>query len=95
MLSDTITPIYYNFKISTNFPNESISMIVSPFREINAIKKNKPLSFQVLFDFGDQPDNYYIKISYKNENRDEEEIKIRLDRNDSQETDYFHRLAIH
>ncbi|KAM3137531.1 hypothetical protein pb186bvf_010321 [Paramecium bursaria] len=93
MLSDSIAPIYSNFKIQTNIPNQSISMIVSHFKQINAIKKNKPISFQVLFNFGDQQD-YYIKITFEDDNMENQEITILLDKNNSQETEYLHKLAV-
>ncbi|KAM3130705.1 hypothetical protein pb186bvf_017213 [Paramecium bursaria] len=95
LLQDSITPFYQKFNFETNLPNQQV--MVSNVLDVNCIKKNTPLTLQILFkenDMVDGNEQYFLNISYQDSENNQYGLNTVINLKSSFETDYFHKLAV-
>ncbi|CAK63501.1 unnamed protein product (macronuclear) [Paramecium tetraurelia] len=94
LLEDSLTPYLQNFKLETNV-KEVYSIIPNP-ESIVSLKKNQELTIQILFSNEQELENIEFSMHCYNP-QDKQPIKysVNLNLNQSQDNEYFHKLAAH
>ncbi|KAM3129980.1 hypothetical protein pb186bvf_017876 [Paramecium bursaria] len=94
LLQDSITPYFEQFDFETNLPNQSL--IVANVLNINCIKKNTPLTVQILFNESEivEKQRYFFNLTYYDENLKQYGLHSEIDLNQSVENDNYHKLAV-
>ncbi|CAK63523.1 unnamed protein product (macronuclear) [Paramecium tetraurelia] len=94
LLEDSLTPYLEDFKLETNV--DKISSIIPNPESIVSLKKNQELTIQILFSNEQELENIEFSIHCYNP-QDKQPIKysVNLNLNQSQDNEYFHKLATH
>ncbi|CAD8111359.1 unnamed protein product [Paramecium primaurelia] len=94
LLEDSLTPYLKGFNLETNICN--ITQIVPNPESIVCLKKNQELTIQAFFSIEQEIDNLQFTLSCFDP-QDQKPIKysVTLNLKDSQENEYFHKLASH
>ncbi|CAK76747.1 unnamed protein product (macronuclear) [Paramecium tetraurelia] len=92
LLEDSLTPYLEAFTLESNIPN--ITSIIPNPDSIVSLKKNQELTFQILFPNQQKPEVLEFKIRcYDPQNNQQISYSVKLNLNESQDNEYFHKLA--
>ncbi|CAD8149835.1 unnamed protein product [Paramecium pentaurelia] len=92
LLEDSLTPYLQAFNLESNINN--IAQIIPNPESIICLKKNQELTIQILFSNQQQQENLEFKINcYDPQNEKQIQYSVKLNLNQSQNNEYFHKLA--
>ncbi|CAD8214664.1 unnamed protein product [Paramecium octaurelia] len=94
LLEDSLTPYLEAFTLESNITN--IASIIPNPNSIVSLKKNQELTIQILFSKQETPKILEFKINcYDPQNQKQIQYSVKLNLNESQNNEYFHKLAIY
>ncbi|CAD8061854.1 unnamed protein product [Paramecium sonneborni] len=94
LLEDSLTPYLQAFTLETNF-NNIVQIIPNP-ESIVSLKKNEELTISILFSNEQIQENLEFKINcFDPQNEKQMSYSVKLNLNQSQNNEYFHKLATH
>ncbi|CAD8162107.1 unnamed protein product [Paramecium octaurelia] len=94
LLEDSMTPYLQGFNLESNI--SSIAQIIPNPESIVCLKKNQELTIQVLFSVDQVTDNLQLTLScFDPQEQKPIKYSVSLNINQSQENEYFHKLASH
>ncbi|CAD8098180.1 unnamed protein product [Paramecium sonneborni] len=94
LLEDSLTCYLKGFQLTHNV--ENVSQIIPDPKSINLLKKNQELTIQILFSKKCKQENLEFKIDcYDPQTNKQIQFQTKLKLNQSQESEYFHKLAAH
>ncbi|CAD8209061.1 unnamed protein product [Paramecium pentaurelia] len=94
LLEDSLTPYLQGFNLESNIT--CINQIVPNPESVVCLKKNQELTIQVLFSVQQENENLQLTLScFDPQEQKPIQYSVSLNLNNSQENEYFHKLASH